>query len=70
MPEMDGVAFRSEQKTVPDCADTPVVIVSGREDGQEVASSLGACDLLKKPVPVSALLAAVEQHCARSQSKR
>ena len=41
----------------------PVVIVSGREDGQYVAALLGGCAFLKKPVRPTTLLAAVERHC-------
>jgi two-component system, chemotaxis family, chemotaxis protein CheY len=63
MPRMDGAAFRTEQKAMQDCAEIPVVVVSGREDGQAVAASLGACDFLKKPVRIPTLLAAVERHC-------
>ena len=64
MPEMDGVVFRSEQKTLKECADTPVVIVSGREDAEEVATSLGAREFLKKPVRICRLLDTVDRHCA------
>ena len=70
MPEMDGVAFRGEQKAMVDCADIPVVIISGRDDGAEVAASLGACTFLKKPVRISTLLGAVDRHCPRSEARR
>ena len=39
-----------------DCADTPVLIVSGREDAEDVATWLGARDFLKKPVRIRRLL--------------
>jgi two-component system response regulator MprA len=64
MPRMDGAAFRDQQKAMDGCANIPVVIVSGRDDGREVATSLGACDFLKKPVRIPALLGALERHCA------
>ena len=64
MPRMDGAAFCSEQKAMDGCADIPVVVVSGRDDGQAVATSLGACDFLKKPVRIPILLGALERHCA------
>jgi len=67
MAGMDGIAFRSEQKEMGDCAYIPVVIVSGRDDGQEVATAIGACDFLKKPVRIATLLGAVERHCPHSQ---
>ena len=63
MPGMDGPAFRSAQQALADCMEIPVVIVSGREDGQEVAASFGGCAFLKKPVRATTLLAAVERHC-------
>jgi DNA-binding response OmpR family regulator len=63
MPSMDGLAFRSAQQALADCVNIPVVVVSGREDGQEIAGSLGGCPFLKKPVRPTTLLAAVEQHC-------
>ena len=67
MPGMDGVSFRREQRATADCADIPVVIVSGREDGREIATSLEACDFLKKPVRVTTLLGAIERHCPRAR---
>ena len=63
MPGMDGPAFRSAQQALGDCVKIPVVIVSGREDGQDVAALLGGCAFLKKPVRPTTLLAAVERHC-------
>lgn len=70
MPGMDGVAFRDAQQAGADYADIPVVIVSGRADGQGIAESVGACGFLKKPVRVPTLLAALERHCARAQARR
>jgi CheY-like chemotaxis protein len=67
MPGMDGVAFRREQQTTADYADIPIVVVSGRDDGREVATSLGARDFLRKPLRATALLAAVERHCGRAK---
>jgi CheY-like chemotaxis protein len=63
MPGMDGAAFRREQQATAGCADIPVVIVSGHEDGQAVAAALAARDFLKKPVRPTTILAAVERHC-------
>ena len=63
MPGMDGQAFRSAQQALADCMQIPVVIVSGREDGPEIAGLLGGCTFLKKPVRATTLLAAVERHC-------
>src|SRR5262245_42497738 len=55
MPGMDGIAFRREQQATVDCADIPIVVVSGRDDGHEVAMSLGARDFLRKPLRATAL---------------
>ncbi len=62
MPIMDGWQFRAEQKKDPELASIPVVIISatGRD---ELVSSLGAAQFLKKPINLEQLLAAVEQHC-------
>ena len=70
MPGMDGVAFRSVQKTMGDSAHIAVVVVSGRDDGLEVATAIGACDFLKKPVRITTLLRALEQHCPHAQPPR
>jgi DNA-binding response OmpR family regulator len=67
MPGMDGVSFRREQRATAECADIPVVIVSGRDDGGEVAASLDASDFLKKPVRITTLLRTIERHCPRSR---
>src|SRR4030095_16351914 len=61
MPGRDGPAFRSAQQALSDCVNIPVVVVSGREDGPDVAAVLGGCAFLKKPVRATTLLAAVER---------
>ena len=70
MPTMDGIAFRGEQKALDGCADIPVIVVSGRDDGNEVAVTLGASAFLKKPVRATVLLTAVDRHCAVSPVRR
>jgi len=70
MPTMDGIAFRGEQKALEGCADIPVIVVSGRDDGNEVAVTLGASAFLKKPVRATVLLTAVDRHCAVSVAGR
>jgi len=69
MPGMDGVAFRNEQQAGADYASIPVVVVSGRADGQGIAESVGACGFLKKPVRIPTLLDALERHCSRAQAR-
>jgi CheY-like chemotaxis protein len=67
MPGMDGAAFRHEQQATADCAHIPVVIVSGHDDGQRIAATLGARDFLKKPVRITTLLDALDRHCPHRQ---
>jgi CheY-like chemotaxis protein len=67
MPGMDGAAFRHEQQATADCAHIPVVIVSGHDDGQGIAATLGARDFLKKPVRITTLLDALDRHCPHCQ---
>lgn len=70
MPGLDGAAFRSKQRVMTGCADIPIVVVSGREDGQEAAAALGACHFLRKPVRIPVLLDAVDRHCRQARSTR
>jgi len=63
MPGMDGTAFRQEQQATAECADIPVVIVSGHDDGEDIATTLGARAFLRKPVRITTLLDALDRHC-------
>jgi CheY-like chemotaxis protein len=49
MPDMDGAAFRAEQKKDPRLAGIPVVLMTAAGDSSTAVSDLGANGLLKKP---------------------
>jgi CheY-like chemotaxis protein len=55
MPEMDGHEFRREQKQDPRLAEIPVVVVTGVSD----PGPLDARKVLRKPIPLAALLDAL-----------
>ena len=57
MPGCDGWCFREEQRSDPDLADIPVVVISGVD-----ASSLDAAGHVRKPFEPAELLEQVWQH--------
>jgi CheY-like chemotaxis protein len=57
MPGRDGWCFREEQRTDPDLAGIPVVVISGAD-----ASSLDAAGHIRKPFEPAELLEQVWQH--------
>jgi CheY-like chemotaxis protein len=59
MPMMDGKAFRQEQLSDPELASIPVIVLSGDENCENAAASLGARASLKKPFSPEALLGAI-----------
>jgi CheY-like chemotaxis protein len=61
MPVMDGYAFRQEQKNDPQLADIPVVVVTGVGD----PVGLDAGKILRKPIPLTAVLDALSTVTAR-----
>lgn len=61
MPEMDGRAFRARQLEDPKLSAIPIVVFTAHAASHEVADELGAVGLLKKPVRLETLLAAVER---------
>lgn len=61
MPVMDGSRFRSALLRDTELAKIPVVIVTGFEP--PAAASLSALRVLRKPVDVDALLAAIRENC-------
>lgn len=52
MPQMDGVKFTTEFRTIPSCAEVPLVIVTAVQDRRLLCEALeaGATDFLIKPV--------------------
>lgn len=64
MPRMDGFAFRSAQRRLPDkrLANVPVVVVSAVDNAPQYQSELRAAEILVKPFEADRLLQAVENH--------
>jgi CheY-like chemotaxis protein len=64
MPVMDGQRFREHQQRVRDANITaiPVVVVSGAPDGQAIARSIGAVDVVTKPIDLDRLVAVVQRY--------
>jgi DNA-binding response OmpR family regulator len=68
LPDMDGQAFRAEQRRIPSVRDVPVILLSATY-GRHVraqADVLEAAVGLEKPFDVEELLAAVRRLCRRS----
>jgi CheY-like chemotaxis protein len=63
MPVMNGWQFREEQLKDPRLASVPVLVISADPNLQPKASTLGVAGLLKKPIALDDLLAAVQAHC-------
>jgi len=62
MPVMNGWQFRAEQMQNPRLASVPVLVISADPHVQPKAATLGVAGLLKKPVSLDDLLAAVKTH--------
>jgi CheY-like chemotaxis protein len=67
MPVMDGWQFRSEQRSDPDLATIPVVILSAAERRAEHLASLGIRDYVPKPIDLTHLLETIERCCGASE---
>ena|SRR5689334_4752811 len=63
MPVMNGWQFRAEQLKDPRLSSVPVLVISADPHLQPKAATLGAVGLLKKPISLDDLLAAVKVHC-------
>ncbi len=52
MPELDGFAACSRIRTIRELADTPVIMLTGREDDESIQSAYdsGATDFISKPI--------------------
>jgi CheY-like chemotaxis protein len=64
MPQLDGWAFRGEQRKLPGGEDVPVVIYSASPTVSEDAKQLGVAGWLQKPLDFDALLTTVRRYCA------
>jgi CheY-like chemotaxis protein len=60
MPVMDGWAFRAAQRADPELAGIPVIVMTAHIGPQEATRDLEAVALLRKPIRLDALLAAIE----------
>lgn len=64
MPRMDGFKFLSMMKARPDLQDTPVIMLTGRDDRELKIKALeqGASDYITKPFDAEELVARVRVH--------
>ena len=63
MPVMNGWAFRSEQRKVPELRDVPVIVLSARHQPFRPEDQLDVAELLPKPFELDTFLGAVARHC-------
>lgn len=72
MPFLDGFELLSLMRTDESTASIPVILLSGRSDGDTMAKAveLGAADFLTKPVTHDQLLESVEACLARVKGRR
>ncbi len=59
-PVMDGREFRREQLQDPELADIPVIVISGLENAQAEAASIGAAGYIIKPIDAEPLVTTVQ----------
>jgi CheY-like chemotaxis protein len=64
MPRLSGGEFRRAQLGDPTVANVPVAVMSGSNDAEERAQSLGAVATVTKPIDVNMLLEIVRRYCA------
>jgi DNA-binding response OmpR family regulator len=72
MPFLDGFELLSLMRADPGTASIPVILLSGRSDGDTMAKAveLGAADFLTKPVTRDQLLESVEACLMRALRRR
>ncbi len=63
MPQLDGWAFRGEQRKLPGGEDVPIVIYSASPTVAADARQLGVAGWLEKPLDFDALLTTVRRYC-------
>ena len=61
MPELDGWAFRAEQRRRADLADVPVILLSATRDLDARAEVLAPARVFSKPFDLNQLFAAIEE---------
>ena len=71
MPFLDGFELLSLLRSEPDTASIPVILLSGRSDGDTMAKAveLGAADFLIKPVTRDQLFESIEACLARNKGR-
>ena len=71
MPFLDGFELLSLLRTDAETASIPVVLLSGRSDGDTMAKAveLGATDFLIKPVMLDQLLESIEACLSRAKGR-
>jgi CheY-like chemotaxis protein len=63
MPVMDGEQFRAAQMDDAFLREIPVIVISAKADGPEVARRMNAAGCLRKPVDFDDLSRSVGTHC-------
>ena len=61
MPEMDGWAFRGEQRAMPSVSDVPVIVLSAARDLDAKTRDLEPAQVFSKPFDLEALLGTIER---------
>ena len=61
MPEMDGWAFRGEQRAMPRVSDVPVIVLSAARDLDARTRALKPAQVFPKPFDLEALLDTIER---------
>jgi two-component system response regulator MprA len=67
MPEMDGLAFRAEQRQHPEVASIPIVIFTAYGVERDTAEQLDAQAVLRKPLRLSDMTSTIAQVIAANQ---
>lgn len=71
MPQKDGLATLREIRMMKDCADVPVIMLTGVEDKSIVLESarLGICDYILKPFSTDELLIRIRRAFMEKEQK-
>ena len=69
MPVMDGWRFREEQQRLPDdsLAGTPIVVLTALNDPGRHARTLGAADVIPKPIDFDRLVTVLKGFCGHGE---
>lgn len=70
MPRLGGNEFRRAQLKDPTVAGVPVVVMSGAEDIEPRARTLGAVATVRKPIDVDALMSVVRRYLRATPNPR